>query len=478
MATVFVKLMGQKNITGYAVSRDRKFNSPPSEQSAEPVQIQEESQIRLDKDLQELVKKFVSSMYVYLDFVPMIMHMVPAMSYQAVLASMRTYLESNSLTTHDDDDAKIYELDTSKYRDFSRIADHLDPSVDVQDTLSANALMGLVAVLDVLLADLTRLVITRHPGALENSPEQFSIRDVLSFQDYAEFKSALITAEVEKLGHKGLDERVSWFETKMKIDPIDKGFEGWADLNEVIQRRNLIAHTRGIVSRYYMENSKKYKYDTQGISIGDKLEINFDYYRSAVERVFEFGVMLAHIVRKKMGARENPSADSYLNELGFHLLVRGDYNLACRINEFAFNARGVKERTQKMAAVNYANSLKFLDRGAETERVLSKIDWSASSSDFSVCVAAVKGDIDGVVFWMKKIGNNGTVSEAGYREWPAFFHVRKLPQFSETYEAVFGVPYRPGPVKRDALSEIAASLREKTSTEYEQRGSNSSREPT
>ncbi len=41
---------------------------------------------------------------------------------------------------------------------------------------------------------------------------------------------------------------------------------------------------------------------------------------------------------------------------------------------------------------------------------------------------------------MIKIGTNGDISKMGYREWPLFKEIRKVTDFSKTFEGIFGEP--------------------------------------
>ena len=290
-----------------------------------------------------------------------------------------------------------------------------------------------------------------------------SVKEVLECGDIQEFKDELIRKEIEKVSWTSLADQVEWFEKKLKLDPINKNYQYWSVLGEIFQRRHLFAHTNGRVSLQYINNAKVYGYQVDGVQVGQLLSVGGKYYKEAVTCVFEFGIMLAHIVRKKIGVSSDDKIDGELNTLVFQLLQRGDYALANRLLVFAYSMRGnASDRTKKMIIVNYANSLRLCGEVEKSTDLLNQIDWSSVSDDFKICVAAVKGDVDEVIKSVREFGIKGALSEANYREWPAFFHVREDAKFSQCYEEVFGIPYRPSRKNRDSLTEIFANLSTQT----------------
>ena len=460
---IFIKLYQKDGqTTGHGISLTGNFDQTAGEK---PV-AKDDAVNKSDEAFASSIENFVESMPTYLDFIPVALSIAPTFSSAALMMSIDNFLQSKSVDQKTVDDGIIFELPRNLFGDFSKLTQHIGPSFDFQATLSKNALMGLVSVLDHLISNLMHIAFVQNPSLVDADAGSILIKDVLSFTDFEEFRQSVIRTEIDKICWSGLDAQVKWIEKKFNIDAIVKNYKNWPVLNEIYQRRNLFAHSNGIVSSQYLKNGKSAGYDTDGIDLGIKLGVTKVYYRNSVHCIFEFGIMLSHILRKKLCGKVNSAADQYLNELGFKLLQRGEYQLALKVLEFASSLRDVADDlVKKMYAVNYANALKLCKKDKDSEKVLNEQDWSASKVEFEACVAAVRGDVDAVVGFMKKIGPNGPLSEASYREWPVFFHVRDDKKFIETYVKVFGIPYRASSARRDAMTEIRQNLKKEVKSE-------------
>jgi hypothetical protein len=62
------------------------------------------------------------------------------------------------------------------------------------------------------------------------------------------------------------------------------------------------------------------------------------------------------------------------------------------------------------------------------------------SDKFKIAKAVLDDDFDGAAKLMVKIGAEGDVPKAGYRDWPLFKEFRKSAVFHETFLRVFGEP--------------------------------------
>ncbi len=463
--TIFVKLLQSAGLTvGHVVSLTGEFPSPALE--APKIKEEQRRDVGLDSEFSLHLRNFENSMVIYLDFMPFIMSIVPLLTGEVLKTSIHEFLKANAISADKAEDGEIFQLPHECYRDFAKLTERLEPTFDVPKFLARTVLMGLIAAFDQHIRDIMRLTIIANPSIIENHSATLTVKEILSFDNFDDLRRSVMHNELDLMSHEKRDEQIAWFEKKLKIDKISESYPHWCELMEVCERRNLFAHTDGHVSEKYLKNAEKYGYPSVNISLNDKLEVNEKYYSSAVNCIFEFGVMLTHVVRKKLLGKNDFHADSELSELGYRLLQRGDYQLARRILEFAHKARDVtRERTRRMIAVNYANALRCCKKPDEAKEILAKVDWSACSIDFEICVAALRENVDTVTNCMRHIGISGKLTEADYREWPAFFHVRDKVEFKKAYEEIFEIPYIPAPRRRDAISEMVKHLRKATADE-------------
>jgi hypothetical protein len=454
---IFIKLFrNDGKIVGHAVSNNADFSTQQS---------LVESKLNLATpsiatELGDLEKEFRSSVTVYLDYMPIVFDLAPILSSEAFVTALEQFLDSASLHQETVEDGTHYKIRKSSYSEFSKLASNAQSVFGVQDALTKNGIMGLVSTLDTVLASVIRLICMRFPESSFGKDSVVKVNKLLEAVDVASLKSSVIEDKVAEITRLSFAEQIEWIEKRTALDPIKASYAGWPTLGELYQRRHLFAHTNGKVSKQYIDCRSEYGYECTS-NVGDEIGVGGDYYLQAVECVIEFTTKFFHVVKMKfLKGEKDLESEAPLNQFCFELLQRGSYSLASRLLNFAREVRGKRsDKLQKMITVNYANSLKLLDRGSESISMLDTVDWSSSSIDFLICVEAVRGNKEAVVDYMRNTKGNPPLSEDAYRDWPAFFHIRECDEFRDVYSEVFGVPYEPTPTRMSALSHIFKNLR-------------------
>ena len=216
------------------------------------------------------------------------------------------------------------------------------------------------------------------------------------------------------------------------------GLDIWPDFIELCERRNLLTHTGGVVSDQYLQNCAEYGRKSSLLT-GDKLGVDIDYLTKSIGIVTEIGSKLIHTMWRKFAPDQREDADSRLNGLGMDLIAAKEYDTAIKILDFGVNQRQhFSELYKRMMVVNLANALKLSGNHARCDKVLSKHDWSATSYQFQICVAAVRDDFEEVCRLLRMGEGVIEISPSNFRDWPVFIEVRKKPVVQETFETVFG----------------------------------------
>jgi hypothetical protein len=130
----------------------------------------------------------------------------------------------------------------------------------------------------------------------------------------------------------------------------------------------------------------------------------------------------------------------HLNRFSYRLITQRKYKLAAKMLRFGLQEmkRWGTEATRKMMVVNYANAQKLDGNVQLSQEILDSEDWSASTDNYRICVAAVKNDVETVVSLMTRVVETGTMTISSFREWPVFETVRSDPRFVEAFERGFG----------------------------------------
>jgi hypothetical protein len=93
-----------------------------------------------------------------------------------------------------------------------------------------------------------------------------------------------------------------------------------------------------------------------------------------------------------------------------------------------------------MMIVNLANACKLDGRERESKEILMREDWTATSEQFQICVAAVRDEHDKVCEILKLGPSITKITSSDFRDWPVFRSMRKVLKVSEVFREVYGEP--------------------------------------
>lgn len=142
------------------------------------------------------------------------------------------------------------------------------------------------------MSDLLRLFYECHPGALESDDKIYSFNEVRSFGDLDRFLDHVIDTKIDGFLRGSLSDWAKFFQ-RMKID-MTRFALSWEDFAECFQRRHVIVHNGGRVSRQYLERVdpnwiEQHKEEAQ---LGKVLRVNDEYLVKAFDSFELVGSLL------------------------------------------------------------------------------------------------------------------------------------------------------------------------------------------
>ncbi|MEX4009245.1 hypothetical protein [Neoaquamicrobium sediminum] len=407
-----------------------------------------------DKKFGEIFKEFCDSMNGYMDMMPLLAGIGSAITYNIRESELVRFCEENSLSRLSDGNREIFEIPLSRVGDFNSIDLRHRGGQLVSKQIPKMLLMGVVSSLDHHIAQLMREVVRRNPAMLSSSEKNVSIQDVFLADSIDEFKEILIEREIESATRESFEDQIGWFERKIPIkESIKMQYDLWDELIEVIERRNLFAHANGIANTRYIKKTSRGERSNK-ISVGHELFASSKYFSSSLDNICEFGVKICQVIWRKIDEDDSAQADKQLGDFGFNLIERGEYKLACRILEFSLNLRGKRdEARRRVNIVNLANAYKLSGSEEKSLKLLDGEDWEIVSDEFAVSVAAVRGDVDRVGYYMARMAQSGDWTGEELEQWPVFYHVRDDARFIKAFEEAYKRKYSPAPRSRNRILE-------------------------
>lgn len=394
----------------------------------------------------DVITAFNSTMQIYRNMIPLTLEVSPMVSGMMANEELGGFVKRYGTEVEEfkEENFKVFELSSGHWGALMQRHDAAIAAVKGVEHLPEIAVIGLISVYDAYLSNLLRAVFNVHEELVFNSDREIKFSDLVKFGTIEEAKKQIIDTEVENVLRRSHHEQFEWMEKNFKMT-LRKDLEVWPDFVELCERRNLLTHTGGFVSRQYLKNCENHGHKASG-KLDEKLETKADYFRKAVLIVNEIGLKLGHVLWRKFVPKDREEADEELNEQALDLIVQRQYHVAERLLQLGTEtfSKHPSDLVRRMMVVNRANALRLGKHKEKAHEILAKEDWSATATKFRICVAAVQDDHDTLYDLMRKEGQHGEVKADQYRQWPVFRRLLKEEKFAEVFMEVFGEPLIPG----------------------------------
>lgn len=303
-------------------------------------------------------------------------------------------------------------------------------------------LVSIVSLYDAYISKLLRNIFKIKPEILNSCARQITFSELQSFGSIDAARDYIVEQEIESIMRESHATQVEWLESRLNVKLT--GLPSWKNFIEITERRNLLVHADGVVSRQYMKVCERAGYKLEkDIAIGDKLYVSPEYYDDACAFITEVAIKLTQVVWRKLLPSELEDAEISFINVTYDLLLQKEYKLAELILNIAREPAFKKFNAESsyLLQVNYAISLRGQDKNEECKELIKNLDFSALADKFKLAQAVLLEDYDNASTLMKRIGINPEVGQLQYKYWPLFRWFRKTDQFKLAYEELFGEPF-------------------------------------
>ena len=343
-----------------------------------------------------------------------------------------------------DDEEISYSILMPHVSNSVRLIAKLQEILNARLSLPNMFLLTLVSQYDAFIADLFKSFLQKKPELVSASQKSLSFSEISEFESIEEIKNSIINDKVENLireSHtKQFDNMEKLFDVKLR-----SGLDIWSDFIEVTERRNLLAHTNGIVTRQYVSVCKRNGVAKEKIQdVGEKLSFSPQYFSNAYNVFFEISTKLAHVLWRKMFPNELEMSDSHYNNVCYRLLKSKNYDVAIKLLDFICDEQ--KKHSSDNAILhlkfNRCNAYRLANQQDRCIKFLDLIDTSALGIEFKLVEAVLRNQFDTASEIMRIIGKtNDAINQFSYSDWPIFEGFRESNEFLETYEEIFNEPF-------------------------------------
>lgn len=281
-------------------------------------------------------------------------------------------------------------------------------------------LLQLVSAFEVFIAGVATRFFVTQPQALQSQEKEFSLAELQSFADIEDAVDALIARRVANLMRGDLDDWAAWLKTRYKAD-LPRLAHDWPFVCECFQRRHVIVHNGGLVSRQYL--SKVPSELADGLVVGSRLRVHDEYLGKAFDELDIVGASIIVAARSTCEPDQIDEIGGMLLRRTYALLLRGRWVAVaklCGMRQFVKAKASVREALR-------ANELCAKARISGAASVYADArDWdvSASAARFQLVRSVLMEDFDEAFDRIPKMVANEELSLGELQSWPILEPVR------------------------------------------------------
>jgi hypothetical protein len=201
---------------------------------------------------------------------------------------------------------------------------------------------------------------------------------------------------------------------------------------ELVQRRHIIMHAGGRVSRRYLSKvSHHLVAELHGDpQLGATTALNKAYVDAALDRVEVLGTNLAFNVWVRLQPKETGQCGTILTEWLYDRLLEGRWSVALPIARAGASSARLIQSTQLVCRMNEWLCYKRLGRFDEVRSDVETMDLSAMDDTYRLARLALL-DRETAFFELIERTKGGGLEKRAWTEWPILDELRQTERFRE-----------------------------------------------
>lgn len=309
--------------------------------------------------------------------------------------------------------------------------------------LNSSVLVSLVGFHEVLLSNLLHIHYRLHPGAITSADKadnevkqerQFNLAEVLSYKTLEEFTEYAVDDKVDGFLRQSAQTWAKFFERLLKIS-ANEFIDDNSTWIEYFQRRHIIIHNGGRVSRLYLKNVDPLWIQKSGedMTLGSQVIVSREYLSRALNDFEASGAELCQECWLKFAADELEVREKALLDHQYERVKEGSWVVVEKLGRWAVRRGKLSSAGSLTATMNCWLAIKRQNRWAEIENEVNSLDISALHPQFLLAVFALRDDVE-KFFKLLPTALSSGVSKSSLAGWPILEEMRRRPEFEPYIE--------------------------------------------
>jgi len=309
---------------------------------------------------------------------------------------------------------------------FRLLSGFADATVAPRGPMLFGALLVLaVATFESLLGSIYGQHLALHPNALDAQEKEFSLAELQDFGDVSAAQEALIGRKVDAFTQQSLADWSRWSARTLKV-PLEDLATDPRKLRELFQRRHIIVHSAGRVSRQYL-NRVDFGSDATP-TIGKRLPVDRGYLDGALDVLDVVGTLVALVAWQKWIPEESDAPARKLGDVGYDLLTSDSWSATRLLCSKGRELLDLPHGTELQSRVNEWLARKRQDGIDSIAGEVESWDISALAPRFRLARSALVDDLDTVFEELPKLIEQEEVTLADVATWPLLAEARQDPR--------------------------------------------------
>ncbi|WP_420634324.1 hypothetical protein [Candidatus Palauibacter sp.] len=322
----------------------------------------------------------------------------------------------------------------AKMFEFIMRAGWIGPDAQLE-RLYRSVIIGLVGQFEVLIADIAHQFFKCAPQALDADEKVLSLSDLQDFGSVEAALDYLVEREIDKLLAQPVQGWAKFFDSRMDIQLRRMAWD-WGIFKEIIQRRHIIVHTDGRISRRYLQYVSPElvkEYFGEEAKIGQTTRLDRDYVETALDHLESLGTLLCCTAWVKLDKQSLDQFEDTLSAWIYDQLLEGRWTMALTMAQEGENSKKLSHSTQLVCRANAWLCLKRIGRFDEVKEEVEEFDDSALENRFRFARLAIL-DREEELCDLLEANEGGGLDHQAWHEWPIFSEIRENPRFAELAE--------------------------------------------
>lgn len=203
-------------------------------------------------------------------------------------------------------------------------------------------------------------------------------------------------------------------------------------------KRNLIIHSNSKINKKYLTACKKEYTDEQKKDlIGKRIVVNEEYLLENLMLIYIMGIKSSYYVTKKNFSKSIEEIFKFFQSLAYENLKIEEYKVAYELYNMLWKDRGNLTASKKMLlCINYMQSLKWVGKTKELEKLLKEEDFSLADNLHQMCIKILEDDFKGAIKDFEEVLKKEEFESEidainDFMSWPIFKELLKSEEYNK-----------------------------------------------